>query len=283
MKTTSLSQILLLLSLTVANTHFLSAQDCLNLLFNGDFGNKDGFASDYSLANNILTPGQYTLTNDASKLSAFYMPIVDHTAGSGTNYMAIDGDMNNTKSFWRSTVSVVAGKTYAFSFWIANIHTVFSKANPDTTMAQPAKFEFVIDGIALRKINTLPDNQWRQYTQVYTATATKTMEIALRNNANPFPTAGNDFALDDIGFEESCVVTSNEITFENKEAFRVYPNPVRSGTLYFGKTASSFSLVSADNTVLRTGTDASSLSTEGLAKGICLLRLEDKVYKVLIE
>lgn len=281
----SLRQIALFFSLALAPLHFLSAQDCPSLLVNGDFANqRGGYYSSYTENNNYLVEGNYSVTKNASALSAYMIPLVDHSPSGNTHYFAVSADVDMNKSAWKSTVAVKKGVTYEFSFWIANLPTEFQKINPDTLYsAQPAKVRFFIDNQPLLRVNTLPDNLWRKYVQVFTATRDAAVDIDLRNNANVFPVGGNDFALDDINFREICITTGDHITITTEDDYRVYPNPVRSETLFFGKKVSSFRLVSIANNELLQGTESESLSTEGLAKGLYFLHLDNKIFKVVIE
>lgn len=170
-----------------------------NLVTNGDFEGSGGFSSTYTPATNI-TPGTYAIGTDPKSYNSWFVNHTDHTPGAGDKMLIVDGDLENSQIAYRTSVPVVKGMSYAFSFWIANIHTEFANAQPNISNAQPSKVQFVIDGQELIKVNTLPDVQWRQYVQTFTATETKTVDILLRNNADPEPKSGNDFIIDDVVF-----------------------------------------------------------------------------------
>lgn len=278
------NQLGLFLTFAIIHSSLLKAQDCPNLVANGDFssGQGVGYTSDYEYDKSFLFQGKYTIGNNPQSYNNWFVPLTDHTSGTGEMFI-VDAALDTEKAFWKTHVPVKAGMTYAFSVWIANIHRNLAYPIPDTTSTQSAKFQFVIDGKPLSDIKTLSDTLWRNYTQLYTSTKEASVEIALRNTANPFPLGGNDLAMDDIEFREVCTVTGYAPNLLNENTFKVYPNPVHDGVLYFGKTARSYRLLSVDKTLLLAGTDASSLSTEGLAKGIYFLYLEDTVYKVILD
>ncbi len=62
-----------------------------------------------------------------------------------------------------------------------------------------------------------------------------------------------------------------------------YPNPIHSGELFFGKTVQKYSLMDNAGVLLMEGTNANALSIEGLHPGLYLLKLDDKVEKIVIQ
>src|SRR5689334_10662740 len=127
-------QRLSLLLLSWAMPYFLYAQDCPNLVVNGNFDQvTGGFTSDY-FAGSSLSPGSYVITNNADNYSAFLIPAQDHSLGDTTKYMVIDGDMDKSKSFWKSTVQVQVGKTYVFQVYAINL----SKISDPNAAAAPS-------------------------------------------------------------------------------------------------------------------------------------------------
>lgn len=64
---------------------------------------------------------------------------------------------------------------------------------------------------------------------------------------------------------------------------RVFPNPISSGYLHFGKTVDRYSLMNNTGTEIQQGTNADRLDVTGLSKGFYLLKLGDDIQKVVIE
>jgi hypothetical protein len=73
-----------------------------------------------------------------------------------------------------------------------------------------------------------------------------------------------------------------------KEASAVYdmqpsPNPIKNGFLYFNRTASSYKLSSTAGIVILEGENANRLNIDDIAKGLYLLNIDGKAYKILVE
>jgi hypothetical protein len=170
-----------------------------NLVTNGNFeqGNT-GFISDYSIGS---IQGQYQITSNANLMNnTYFVNKADKTTGSGL-MMVVDGGSNKDAVIWATTVDVVAGQVYSFSAWIANIQNRFEN---------PAELSFYADGLLLGQINAGTDDTWLNVYQLYTATATKTITIELKNEV--IASGGNDFALDDIVFAPISPNTKKMIT-----------------------------------------------------------------------
>lgn len=171
-----------------------------NLLTNGDFeaGNV-GFTSDYT---SPLTNGQahYSVDTDpfiTTNGASWTYSKKDHTSGKGKMFLS-DGGNNVSQSVFRATVNVETGKVYAVSAWLANIHSEFLKAIPDTSGTKTTNLAFFIDGQLNNAIKLPLDTVWHQYYATWTSTKTGPVTIEIKNRETA--PSGNDFALDDMVF-----------------------------------------------------------------------------------
>lgn len=80
---------------------------------------------------------------------------------------------------------------------------------------------------------------------------------------------------------EAEVISGNHVS-DWPNATLVFPNPIHAGTLYFGRTVTSYKLTNTTGTIVQEGTDASSLDVAGLAKGLYMIHLDNKTEKVII-
>lgn len=169
-----------------------------NLVSNGDFeaGDKD-FTSDYTCC---LTSGggHYSIDYSADGAGFAVKGKKDHTTGKGKMYLS-DGGSDPTKAVYRNTVDVEVGKQYAFSAWLANIHTNFASAKPDTlNQGKTTYLAFYINGKYQNAIKLPLDTAWHQYYSIWTSDVAGPVTIEIKDQETS--PAGNDFALDDIIF-----------------------------------------------------------------------------------
>ncbi|ABG58732.1 LamG-like jellyroll fold domain-containing protein [Cytophaga hutchinsonii] len=66
-------------------------------------------------------------------------------------------------------------------------------------------------------------------------------------------------------------------------AFTIYPNPVTSGLVYFGKTASEFTLINSEGVVVRKGTNTDKMDVSNLLQGLYILKLDNTAEKIVIQ
>lgn len=81
--------------------------------------------------------------------------------------------------------------------------------------------------------------------------------------------------------EEADEPTNSVI--ENSNALFVHPNPITSGNLNFGRAVSNYTLMNSTGAVMQQGVNADKLDVTGLSKGMYMLKLDDKIEKVVIE
>ncbi len=170
-----------------------------NLVTNGDFeAGNTGFTSDYTFT--APTPPipqeRYGIgTNPNDYNNGFMANIGDHTSGAGNMFVA-DGSDDTSLDVYETSVNVTAGQTYAFSVWVANVHTSFDN---------PSSLTFFIDGAPIGTLTAdASSNDWFQFFVGWTAPATGPVIISLRNSTTGL--FGNDFALDDISFSTDCSI-----------------------------------------------------------------------------
>ena len=165
----------------------------VELVNNGNFsGGNSGFSSSYSYCfwPNCLSPeGYYTVDNDPSFYNGGYCSCPDHTSGSG-NMMIVNGAVTAGVSVWCQTIAVNPGTNYDFSTWVTSMNS-----------GTPALLQFSINGIPLGGIFTAPATGiWQQFFAVWNSGANTSANICIVNQNTT--AGGNDFALDDISFQE---------------------------------------------------------------------------------
>jgi gliding motility-associated-like protein len=212
---------LLIFSLAISN---LSAQ---NLLVNGNFEASvplTGFQTNYFLPttagssvprNYNIIANPFTMNNVYSNLSA---PNGDHTTGSG-KMMVVDGSGNGGDKVWEltngSSIGVVSGRTYLFSYWIRSIsgtntasNSAIIAVNTNGTTSTP----ILVSGPTVCPIGN--PSLWVQVTYRWTAT-TNNAQIWITDTQTNGGGAGNDFALDDLSLIEAPVPLSLTYSITN--------------------------------------------------------------------
>ncbi len=206
-----MKQLYAFLLLLVLNLPILLAQTKnseVNLVKNGDFEDGNyGFTSDYSYNFNSNTPGQYAVTDNASRLNKdFRNPIGgDHTYGNGY-YLVVNSDNEAGKKVWQTEVKVIPNSTYKFSVHYCNLFkdqpatSSFAFDDGDVKGNDPT-IKFAVNG---KQVGELDRDFYHLYRWIYT---TATWYSGTHNGAvtisieNPNTSIdGNDLALDDIAF-----------------------------------------------------------------------------------
>ena len=189
-----------------------------NLVINGDFesGNVD-FETDFT----YFTPykswggfGDYTI---ADNIKGFWntssTPSTKAYGGSG-NMMILDGMTTPNAIIWRQTVSLTPNTLYAFSAQVMSVHESNLKD-------QYALLQFAINDEKVGPVFHSPDQlyEWEQYYVLWYNTDATTVTLTIFNQNNSG--LGNDFAIDEIRFDElSTLCTSSEtvtITIQDTE------------------------------------------------------------------
>ncbi|MGE3841729.1 MAG: PEP-CTERM sorting domain-containing protein [Vicinamibacterales bacterium] len=184
--------------LVLAMAHAASAA---NIVVNPGFssGNSD-FSSSYAPAPGPNPPGPFgacsaegvfQITTDPHSCHAAWASFGDHTTGTG-NMMAVNGAPVPGVAVWSQNVSVIPNTTYYFSAWVATVHP-----------SSPAQLNFSINGSAIG--STFQANSstgvWDLFFAPWFSGANVAAQIAILNQNTTQD--GNDFALDDIGLDDS--------------------------------------------------------------------------------
>lgn len=184
----------------------------LNLLANGNFeaGNR-GFTSDYGFTTEATTApgqeGQYTLGVNPQQINGLGASFGDHTTGKG-RMMIVNGSTNpKSPVVWRQTVSVTPRTMYRFTFWVAS----WGRYGNSQKAINPAQLEVAINGEplgisdGLNRIATVPApavvGQWRQVSLLWLSGGATAADLTILDRNREF--LGNDFALDDLSFQNT--------------------------------------------------------------------------------
>jgi gliding motility-associated-like protein len=190
------------ITITAAGTYICTATKISgNLIKNGDFSSGNtGFSSSYILGTggsfgNLSLEGTYAVGNDPTKEHDHFPLFGDHTTGNG-NMMIINGDPSPNASIWCQTVPVSSNSTYNFSTWVATCVA--------TSNAAVAQLQFSINGSLIGPVFSPPlaPGKWSQFNTTWNSGNATSATICIVNQNTV--TDGNDFAIDDIFFENIC-------------------------------------------------------------------------------
>ncbi len=172
------------------------------LVLNGDFelGNSS-FSSDYNYTNPTNTAAsEYNVgnANDAFQWNNFFTSSGDHTSGNG-KMLLVNGSGTPGSNVFCQTLPVNPNSNYNFSTWVSTLNS-----------SSPALLQFYVNGIALGPIFSAPTttNNWVQFFEVWNSGASTSANICIVNQNTTL--SGNDFAIDDVSFQECltpCPIT----------------------------------------------------------------------------
>lgn len=173
-----------------------------------------------------LNPGNYILASDAAMISPQWMG-ADHS-GNGSSIFVGSGPVSADMRAWYQNVPVQKDEKYILCMWAKNICS--------DCPVMPS-IQVTTGGVAGAKIaeadNINPADEWINIAGVYTADATRMLELDVVIKQS----MGNAFALDDINFYHFTasgglspfVSIINEKDAGNMESANLYPNPVKKG------------------------------------------------------
>ena len=173
-----------------------------NLVVNGDFELGDvGFSSAYErpplpLTTSSLVPeGRYAVVDLPSQVhNNFSSTAVDHTPAPGTKQMVINGNVQVGAVVWSQSVPVIPHAYYEFNYWV---QTVVNGNDPS-----PSRLQLYVNGVAAGPVYTANPTTgvWTQFIYNTYAGVNNMLNLELINQNTI--AGGNDFALDDIVFQQ---------------------------------------------------------------------------------
>jgi len=202
----SLSQNPIINSATSANngTYIVtgSAPVGINLITNGDFeyGNT-GFFSTYTYyqlsAGGLIDEGTYDVIDNPQTHHSGFSTCADHS-NTGTKQMVINGYWTDGVSIWRQSVNVLPNAYYQFTYWVQSV-----------TPTSPSVLQLYINGVAAGPKYTADATtcSWKKFIYNWYSGTSTTAELSLINQNTV--RNGNDFALDDIVFQQTIPVTDD--------------------------------------------------------------------------
>ena len=175
-----------------------------NLVTNANFSSGNtGFSSGYTVGSGgswgpISNPGTYYITNNANSAHSNFPSFSGH-GGSG-NMMVCNGSDIAGTSVWCTSITVTPNTTYNFSSWAATC--------VNGTAAELADLQFSINNtlIGSQYSPSMTPGAWTQFNATWNSGASTTANICIINQNTT--ASGNDFALDDIFFQQVC--TAND-------------------------------------------------------------------------
>jgi len=201
-----------------------SALSGVNLLTNGDFEQGNiGFGSSYNFVANSNNQDIYYVGPNPQNMNSAFCTCPDHTTGHG-NQMYCDGAITDGVIAWSESVSVSKGADYQFSFWTQNI-------DPGGVSS---KLQLYVNGIPVGTEYTTPASGagWQQFFYNVNSGTSTVLQLTIINKS--IVALGNDFALDDISFQQAFPVTSSVKITDNisvpvSVSIIASSNPVYSG------------------------------------------------------
>jgi len=169
-----------------------------SLIINGDFeSGNTGFTSGYeytSASGGLATGGEgggagrYAIGSNPHDYHSSFSSAADHTPGSGTLMMIVNGSVQQSpvKNVWTGSLvaPLTVGATYELSAWVMNVYS-----------ANPALLGFSVGGVQVgSNFSATGVGIWQQFTATFVATANQTPTAVDLKLAY----SGDDFALDDI-------------------------------------------------------------------------------------
>jgi hypothetical protein len=171
----------------------LTCDSQANLITNGNFeSGAIGFGSDYVFSPSTGVPtGVFAVVNSPFPWNTAGPTFFDHTSGSGLMHLS-NGSANVNHRVWYSSISVVPGQTYTFSFWAAS----WGNNGGVDPSAPRVRVEVDSQQIGSDFAVQASNGAWTQWSGAWTPTVSGSVVLSIRNvNAVGF---GNDLALDDL-------------------------------------------------------------------------------------
>lgn len=153
--------------------------------------------------------GEYTvqnlMTNSMSASIGAWWRIADHTAGNETGRMMIVNGFNPGAVFFRDVVTVMPNTDYLFTAWILNLFKVTGFPNPELGVRVLDENGNVLDSATLGTLIPVNTNapEWKQIGSVINSQNNTSLTVEFLSEGPEV--IGNDYAIDDISFNEILV------------------------------------------------------------------------------
>jgi gliding motility-associated-like protein len=183
-------------SLYTLSVSFISP---INLVINGDFNSGNtGFSSSYVIGTGgawgpCSNAATYGITNNPINLHSLWASFGDHTSGTG-QMMCVNGASQSGVNVWCESFTVLPNTVYDFSAWVAT-----------TEASSPGILQFSINNQPLGSPYAAPSTNgvWARFHNLWFSGLATSANICIQNQSTAW--SGNDFALDDISFNEMCI------------------------------------------------------------------------------
>jgi gliding motility-associated-like protein len=238
-----------------------------DLVANGDFSlGNTLFTSNYIVptvpgAFGLLTnPGTYLITTSPNLAHNNFIPFGDHTTGTG-NMMVCNGSAVANDIVWSQTIAVSPNTNYNFSAWVASVY--------NTTAGNEAQLQFSINGSLLGSTYSAPftGGVWANFATNWNSGFSTSAVITIVDQNFTAPGA-NDFALDDIFYQQVCSHSDTIIVTEN-----VTPTVTASSTN---------SVICNGNSTTLTASGAATYTwTSGIINGVSFTPTVTTTYSVI--
>ena len=163
--------------------------------------------------------GGFARSRNSHTFSSTYNEVTSHEG----NYFGLFDSKSNTtedQPAWQvSGLSVQAGVSYLFSFWVANINN-FGEMNNGASLQFQISYNggssfSSLGGLSPINLADYRDNRWHGVSAIETPTVSSSSVVLRVINLNKSgQNRGNDFALDDIRFEAITSRSSNVAGYE---------------------------------------------------------------------
>ncbi|MFZ4401887.1 MAG: beta strand repeat-containing protein, partial [Bacteroidales bacterium] len=177
-----------------------SALSGINLVTNGDFeSGNTAFTSSYTLAlptsDGLYPEGTYDVIINPQSRHSNFATCVDHTSGSGMQ-MVVNGSTVPAGIVWSQTVNVVPATDYQFTYWEQSV-----------VGSNPSQLQLYANGSPFGVTYTVTSTTclWQKFIYNWNSGSSTTAVLSLVNQNTI--ASGNDFALDDIFFEQVCAAS----------------------------------------------------------------------------
>ena len=173
-----------------------------NFLVNGDFeaGNVGFTASPaYTYSETTAGPGHIGVIRNPQAVFGGFLPIGDHTTGSGLMLLVDAATYSGTPpAFWMETISLTANTSYTFSGFAREVST-------DPNLATLGFFvgsTQIGSGFTLQPASL--SGGWQQFSYTFNTGSSTSVTVGLAD-ISPNPAFGNDFVVDDLSLNSAAV------------------------------------------------------------------------------